>query len=71
MPEPVRYQFVVDGDLTERAIAAFPELTRSDRSAAGTTTLYGTVADATAMRGVLARLDDLGLTLLGMSQLPD
>ncbi|WP_278263430.1 hypothetical protein [Nocardia sp. AG03] len=68
---PLRYQFVVEGELTERVLAAFPELRRSSHSATGTTTLYGVVPDATAMRGVLARLDTFGLTLLGMSQLPD
>ncbi|MFE6924651.1 hypothetical protein ACFVAV_26745 [Nocardia sp. NPDC057663] len=67
----VRYQFVVEGELTDRAVAAFPELRRSAHSATGTTTLYGELADNTAMRGVLARIDVLGLTLLGMSRLPD
>lgn len=67
----IRYQFVIDGELSERALAAFPELSRSDHSSAGTTTLFGTLSDTTAMRGVLARIDSLGLTLLRMAQLPD
>ncbi|MFF0499310.1 hypothetical protein ACFYU5_23115 [Nocardia aobensis] len=67
----IRYQFVIDGELSERALAAFPELSRSEHSSAGTTTLFGALSDATAMRGVLARIDSLGLTLLGMAQLPD
>lgn len=67
----IRYQFVIDGELSERALAAFPELSRSDHSSAGTTTLFGTLSDTTAMRGVLAHIDSLGLTLLGMAQLPD
>lgn len=71
MAGPVRYQFVIDGELSERAIAAFPELRHSEHSAPGTTTLYGTVADSTAMRGIMARIDVLGLTLVGLSQLPD
>ncbi|WP_024800597.1 hypothetical protein [Nocardia sp. BMG51109] len=71
MPTAVRYQFVVEGELSERAQAAFPELARSDHSTAGTTTLYGVVPDSTAVRGVLARIDALGLTLLEMSRLPD
>lgn len=69
--DAVRYQFVIEGELTERAVAAFPELRRSAHSPTGTTTLYGELADNTAMRGVLARIDVLGLTLLGMSRLPD
>ena len=71
MPAPTRYQFVIDGELSERALAAFPELSRSVHSSAGTTILFGSLTDSTAMRGVLARIDAMGLTLLGMSQLPD
>ncbi|WP_280269334.1 hypothetical protein [Nocardia wallacei] len=71
MSGAVRYQFVIEGELSERARAAFPELARSDRSTSGTTTLYGTVPDSTAVRGVMARIDALGLTLLEMSRLPD
>ncbi|WP_280348405.1 hypothetical protein [Nocardia neocaledoniensis] len=70
-PGTIRYQFVLEGELTDRAIAAFPELRRSAHSPTGMTTLYGELADNTAMRGVLARIDALGLTLIGMSRLPD
>ena len=64
-----KYRFVVEGELSERARTAFPDL---DTVAPhdGTTVLFGTIADPTAMRGVLARLDNLGLTLLEMRQLP-
>ncbi|MEU0539060.1 hypothetical protein [Nocardia sp. NPDC005978] len=65
-----RYQFVVDGELSDRALAAFPDLS-STPPQHGTTVLFGAVPDPTAMRGVLARLDNLGLTLLEMRQLPD
>lgn len=68
---PRRYQFVIEGELSERVLAAFPELRPSSHSPTGTTTLYGLVDDSTAMRGVMARIDTLGLTLLSMSQLPD
>ncbi|MBF6173833.1 hypothetical protein [Nocardia blacklockiae] len=71
MPDAVRYQFVIEGELSERAQAVFPELMRSGHSTSGTTTLYGTVPDNTAVRGVMARIDALGLTLLEMSRLPD
>ncbi|GAB2661784.1 hypothetical protein [Nocardia goodfellowii] len=64
-----KYQFVVEGALSERVLAAFPELESATREA--TTALTGTVADSTAMRGVLARLDNLGLTLLEMRRLPE
>ncbi|MEV6071219.1 hypothetical protein AB0L82_32135 [Nocardia sp. NPDC052001] len=65
-----RYQFVVEGELSDRALAAFPDLSWTPPTH-GTTTLFGAVTDATAMRGILARLDNLGLTLLEMRQLPD
>ncbi len=71
MSGPLRYQFVLEGELSDRVLAAFPELIPSDHAAAGTTTLFGTVADSTAVRGILARIDTLGLTLLEMSRLPD
>ncbi|NKY87797.1 hypothetical protein [Nocardia veterana] len=67
----MRYEFVVDGDLSDRALAEFPELTRSTVATPGSTTLFGALPDYTAMRGVLARLDALGLTVLEMRRLPD
>ncbi|WP_227981586.1 hypothetical protein [Nocardia spumae] len=71
MPKDIRYRFVIEGELSERALAAFPELTRSEISTLGTTTLFGSVPDSTAVRAVLARVDALGLTLIEMSRLPD
>ncbi|NNH68951.1 hypothetical protein HLB23_03525 [Nocardia uniformis] len=65
-----RYQFVLDGELSDRALAAFPDLDALPRRH-GRTVLFGAVTDPTAMRGVLARIDNLGLTLLEMRQLPD
>ncbi|AXK89248.1 hypothetical protein [Nocardia farcinica] len=71
MPECTRYQFIIDGGLSERARAAFPELTATVAPHKTATTLFGPVPDSTAMRGILARIDDLGLTLLEMRRLPD
>ncbi|MEV5651135.1 hypothetical protein AB0L57_23045 [Nocardia sp. NPDC052254] len=71
MPKDIRYRFVIEGELSERALAAFPDLNRSEISTAGTTTLFGSMPDNTAVRGVLARVDALGLTLIEMSRLPD
>ncbi|MGU3584627.1 hypothetical protein ACLBYD_15775 [Rhodococcus sp. C26F] len=70
MTRPRAYQFIVDGLLTQRSVSAFPELQVSIDDKHGTTTLYGTMTDPTMMRSILARLDDLGLTLLEMRQLP-
>lgn len=67
---PSRYEFILDGELSDRALAAFPELS-SGRHQALTTSLFGSVSDSTALRGILARIDDLGLTLLEMRRLPD
>ncbi|MET7767127.1 hypothetical protein [Nocardia sp. NPDC005366] len=71
MPDPIRYQFIIDGKLSERALAAFPELAASDRAPGEVTTLYGPVTDSAALRGIMARIDSLGLTLLEMRQMPD
>ncbi|WP_067840728.1 hypothetical protein [Nocardia lijiangensis] len=70
MPVPTRYQFVIDGELSDRALAAFPDLDAA-QSSIGTTSLFGPVPDPTAMRAILAMIDNLGLTLLEMRQLPD
>ncbi|MGV9613829.1 hypothetical protein [Nocardia xishanensis] len=70
MPVPTRYQFIIDGELSDRAVAAFPDLDVAP-SSSGTTSLFGPVADPTAMRAILAMIDNLGLTLLEMRQLPD
>ncbi|WP_227982626.1 hypothetical protein [Nocardia spumae] len=67
----MRYEFVLDSELSERLLAEFPELTHSVVGSAGTTTLFGSLADYTAMRSVLARIDALGLTLIEMRRLPD
>ncbi|MFI6868453.1 hypothetical protein [Nocardia sp. NPDC050406] len=67
---PSRYEFILDGELSDRALAAFPELS-AGRHQALTTSLFGPVTDSTAMRAILARIDDLGLTLLEMRRLPD
>lgn len=62
MNAPTRYQFLIDGEVSDRVKAAFPDL--SVASAAGEfTSLYGPVADHTAMRSIMARLDSLGLTV--------
>lgn len=65
----MRYQFTIDGELSERALAAFPELTGDHTQ--GTTVLSGAVTDPTGIRGILARIDNLGLTVIEMRRLPD
>ncbi|MGW5386716.1 hypothetical protein [Nocardia sp. NPDC003963] len=65
----MRYQFTIDGELSERALAAFPEL--NGDCGQGTTVLSGPLTDPTGVRAVLARIDNLGLTMLEMRRLPD
>ncbi|WP_405135260.1 hypothetical protein [Nocardia sp. NBC_01388] len=67
---PMRYQFIIEGELSDRALSAFPELATT-RRLPGTTVLFGPVDDSTVLRGMLSRIDNLGLTLLEMSRLPD
>lgn len=69
-PDNVRYAFLIGGSLSERILAAFPELTVSDVTT-GDTTLYGRVDNPTELRGMLARFDALGLTVIEMRRLPD
>ncbi|WP_226435590.1 hypothetical protein [Rhodococcus yananensis] len=64
------YQFVVDGVLSARVIAAFPELRAQVDEKHGMTTLFGTMNDPTTMRTIMSRIDDLGLTLLEMRRSP-
>ncbi len=69
-PERVRYEFLLRGELSERALAALPDLQPAP-SAGAYTRLYGPVPDDTALRSVLARFDTLGLTVVEMRLLPD
>lgn len=71
MTGPLRYQFIIDGELSERALAAFPELTPSRHAPGQVTALYGPIIDPAALRGLLARIDALGLTLLELRRMPD
>lgn len=67
---PMRYEFLIKGELTDRALAAFPEFTVSPAQHAFTA-LFGPISDDTHLRGVLARFDTLGLTVVEMRCLPD
>lgn len=63
MSAPREYEVRVDGRLDERWSEWFDGLvveTRDD----GTSTLTGPVADQAALHGILARMRDLGVTLL-------
>ena len=66
----VRYEFIVRGALSERAVAAFPELTAT-AAPIGFTQLTGMVSGDQELRAMLARFDALGLTLVEMRQISD
>lgn len=60
-----QYEFLVEGDLSERIVAAFPEL-RALPAPPNGTSLNGPIQDNTQLRGILARFDNLGLTVVEM-----
>ena len=66
----MRYEFLIAGRVSATVRAAFPEL-EVTRSPTGGTSLFGPVRDADDVRQLIARFDDLGLTIVEMRQLPD
>ena len=56
------YQIVVDGELSDRFVATFADM-RLERDA-GRTSLTGEIADQAQLHGLLARVADLGLSLV-------
>ena len=60
-----RYELRVDGHLDDHWSAWFAGSTVV-RESDGTTTLRGRVEDQAALHGLLARIRDLGLTLLSV-----
>jgi len=69
-PPNVRYAFVLTGPLSERDLAAFPELRTSDVITANTT-LYGHIDSGPELRAMLGRFDARGLSIIEMWRLPD
>lgn len=57
-----RYEIHISGLLGERLLDAFPELHAETRE--NTTVLVGDLPDQSALHGVLARIESLGLELL-------
>lgn len=66
----MRYEFIVLGTVSEDAMAALPELSSSPFPTGGTV-LYGPVRDEADVSSLMARIADLGLTVIEMRQLPD
>jgi len=63
---PLTYEFRVEGHLDDHWSAWLGELTIT-RHHDGTSTLAGPVADQAQLHGVLARLRDIGATLLSLN----
>lgn len=62
---PARYELRVEGHLDEHWSIWFGGLTLS-READGTTTLRGVVTDQAELHGLLAKVRDLGATLISV-----
>jgi hypothetical protein len=60
-----QYELRVDGHIDDCWIAWFDDLTLT-RESDGTTTLRGSVLDQAALHGLLAKVRDLGVTLLSV-----
>jgi hypothetical protein len=63
------YEIHLRGQLDQRWASWFEGMTVST-DADGTTLIRGPVADQAALHGLLARLRDLGLPLLSVTQVP-
>ncbi|MBV7706811.1 hypothetical protein NOVA_28900 [Nocardia nova] len=64
------YEFVIDGVLSERACAAFPELRALVCEQHATTRFIGVITGHSGLQSILHRIDDMGLVLTGLRQLP-
>lgn len=66
----MRYEFVVEGRISETVQAALPEV-ESTSCRLGATALYGSLKDQSDVMTVIARISDLGLSLVEMRRLPE
>ena len=64
-----RYRFVVDGELSARYSKAFEGM--EVESQEGVTVICGTVADRAHLRGVLDRIENLGIKLVSVAREDD
>lgn len=64
-----RYEFRVAGLLSERAQGAFPEMTV--HHAPPQTIILGEVLDESHLHGVLALIQNLGLHVVSVQEVPD
>jgi hypothetical protein len=69
-PEPIRYELRLQGHLDQHWSNWFTGLTLTQNQD-GTTSLCGTLADQAALHGLLAKVRDLGATLLSVTSVKD
>jgi len=62
---PARYELRIDGHIDDHWTTWFDNLTLTHESD-GTTTLRGLVPDQAALHGLLAKVRDLGVTLISV-----
>jgi hypothetical protein len=67
--EPARYEIRLQGRLASRWAARFDGMTLTTYED-GTTVLEGLVVDQAALHGLLAKLRDIGLPLVTVTQMP-
>jgi hypothetical protein len=67
---PMIYEIIIEGRLSERWIDWFEGLTFTYNSD-DTTTLYGPLADQSALHGILNHIRDLGLELISAQRIDD
>ncbi|HUR23049.1 MAG TPA: hypothetical protein VMZ73_04175 [Acidimicrobiales bacterium] len=63
----LRYEICVKGQLDARWAAWFDGLSVTNNGD-GTTVIHGTVVDQTALHGLLAKLRDIGMPLVSLTQ---
>ncbi len=67
---PAQYKIRVQGELPVQWSAWFAGMA-IEAEPEGTSVLHGVLADQAALHGVLARIRDLGLSLLSLEQVAD
>lgn len=65
---PTRYELRIDGHLDNHWTAWFDQLTLTHEYD-GTTSLHGLVPDQAALHGLLAKVRDLGATLISVERI--
>jgi hypothetical protein len=68
-PGPGRYEIRVQGHLARRWGPWFDGMSLTARDD-GTTVIHGTVADQSALHGLLRKLSDIGVPLISVTQTP-